>query len=208
MLQRLIKGVKALTGIREATFEKLQLDAGAFFVNVDISQATDAQSLKTLLASELETEENLLGATRGSGSFECTPKLRTIEANGMRDPFIGSTRNDGWSVFMSGSLLEVTPENFKRVMMSAEVEGEGAVKTLTLRTPIKNEDYIPSVLWVGDTSKGFVVIEIKNALNTTGATFTFTDRNENVLPFRFQAHADDLHDMDYAPCRVIFFDEA
>ncbi len=197
-----------MTGVREETFTKLQLDAGAFFYNVDIDSVTDAESLRELLSERLESEEDLVGATRGNGSFECSPKLRTVEANGMRDPYKGSTRNDGWDIFMSGNMLEVTPANMQKVMMSAELTEKGnGVTELKLRTPIKNEDYIPKLLWVGDTSQGFVAIEIKNALNTTGASFTFSDRTENVLPFRFKAHADHLNDMDYAPCRVLFFDE-
>lgn len=195
-----------MTGIREETFRNLQLDAGAFFVDLDISAASDKESLKALLLQALESGENILGATRGGGSFRCTPKTRSVEADGMRDPYVGSTRNDGWTVTMSGTLLEVTPDNFKRVLMSAEKqEEENGVVTLVLRTVIEDSDYIPKLLWVGDTSEGFVAIEIKNALNVSGATFTFRDRNENTLPFAFQSHADDMNDMDYAPCKIYFF---
>ena len=56
--------------------------------------------------------------------------------------------------------------------------------------------------------KGFVMIELDNALNVAGAAFTFTDRGEGQIPVEFQAHHKDLSKMNVAPCRILFFDEA
>ena len=72
----------------------------------------------------------------------------------------------------------------------------------------KESDYIPSLCWVGDTSKGFVLIDLENALNLTGANFTFVDKGEGTLPFEFQAHAKDLASMKYAPVTIVFFNDA
>ena len=75
------------------------------------------------------------------------------------------------------------------------------VKLLTSRS------FIRRLCWVGDTSRGFVLIELDNALNVSGANFTFTDKGEGVLPFEFQAHKEDGEDDDYAPFRILFFEE-
>ena len=53
-----------------------------------------------------------------------------------------------------------------------------------------------------------MLIELSNALNITGANFTFTDKGEGTLPVEFTAHQDSLDDMEYAPCQIVFFDKA
>ena len=57
-------------------------------------------------------------------------------------------------------------------------------------------------------NKGYVLIAIKNALNTAGATLTWTDKGEGTIPVEFTAHQDGLETDGYAPCEVIFFDPA
>ena len=56
--------------------------------------------------------------------------------------------------------------------------------------------------------KGYVLIAIKHALNTAGATLTWTDKGEGTIPVEFTAHQDGLETDGYAPCEVIFFDPA
>lgn len=196
------------TGLRAETFENLQLNAGVFLLDFNYATATDAATLKTMLADALEAGTGVLGATRGGGSFECTPEIRTVEADGMRYPFKGSTVNDLWTVKLKTTLLETTPENFARALMCADVDTEGGKTTVRVRTNIEAEDYLPSICWIGDTSKGYVLIKLDNALNLTGASFTFTDKGEGTLPVEFQAHNASLEDQDHAPFEIVFFDTA
>lgn len=196
------------TGLRAETFENLQLNAGVFLLDFNYATATDAATLKTMIADALEAGTGVLGATRGGGSFECTPEIRTVEADGMRYPFKGSTVNDLWTVKLKTTLLESTPENFARALMCADVDTEGSKTTVRVRTNIEAEDYLPSICWIGDTSKGYVLIKLDNALNLTGASFTFTDKGEGTLPVEFQAHNASLEDQDHAPFEIVFFDTA
>lgn len=194
-----------LTGIHNETFNNLQLNAGAFVRDFDYTQYKDKAALKTAFAALLETGEGLLGMTRGGGTFQCTPTLRNIEGDGLRSPFVGGTVNDGWTVKLTGTLLEITPENFAAAMMCADKpETSGNATAIKLRTAIKREDYIPKICWIGDTSQGYMLIELQNALNVTGANFTFTDKGEGTLPFEFQAHQANATNQDYAPCTVVF----
>lgn len=197
-----------ITGLRPATFEKLQLNAGALLVGFSTDSAKNAAELKTAVLAALKAGTGVIGATRGGGTFTCVPEMRQIEADGMRYSFKGSTVNDRWIVKLTGTMIEITPENFQRALGAAELAKNGSVTTLRVRTEIRDEDYIPKLSWVGDTSKGFVLIELDNALNTTGASFTFTDKGEGTLPFEFEAHQANLEDQEYAPCRIMFFDEA
>ena len=199
-----------ITGLRPATFENLQTNAGVFLKNFDWSKYKSVTELENAIIAALEAETNILGATVGGGSFQCTPTIRNIEADGMRYPIVGSTVNDMWTVKLTGTMKECRPENFKDALICADMEkAEGSnVTTVKVRTDIEERDYIPSLCWVGDTSRGFVLIDIKNALNLTGANFTFTDKGEGSLPFEFQAHAKDLVSMKYAPVEIVFFDDA
>lgn len=198
------------TGLRASTFENLQLNAGMFLADFDYSTATDAATLGALLKTEREKTSGsaLIGATRGGGTFVCTPNTRSIEADGKREEWKGSSVNDGWTIKLTTTLLEINADNLKRSFGTADVTDTEKKHTIKIRTDIKDADYINSLVWVGDTSKGYVLIAIKNALNTAGATLTWTDKGEGTIPVEFTAHQDGLETDGYAPCEVIFFDPA
>ena len=191
------------TGLSANTFKRLQLNAGAFFVGLDYADISDVAALKVAVAQALDDESKCLGATRGGGTFECTPEVRNIEADGKRYEFVGSTVFDSWTVRMTGTLMEITPENWQRVIAAADVSEASGKKTIRARTDLLPRDYIGKLVWVGDTSEGLILIALKNALNTTGATFTFTDKGEGTLPFEFHAHQDSVDDMEYAPFEIV-----
>lgn len=198
-----------ITGLRPKTFENLQTNAGAFLKNFDWKKSKTYDELLQAIVAALDTPDTAIGATIGGGSFQCTPSIRNIEADGMRYPIVGSTVNDMWTVKLTGTMKEITPQNFKDALICADLEPseDGLMTTLKVRTDIETDDYIPSLCWVGDTSKGFVLIDLENVLNLTGANFTFTDKGEGSLPFEFQAHAKDLANMKYAPVTIVFFNE-
>lgn len=191
------------TGLNPQTFEHLQLGAGLFLRDFNASAAETAASLRSLIASAVADGRGIIGATRGGGSFQCTPKWREIEADGLRSPVKGGAVIDGWTVKLTGTMLEITPDNFAAALTCATVHKEGSVTTLRVRTDVQDADYIPSLCWIGDTSQGFVLIELTNVLNLKGAAFTFTDKGEGTLPFEFQAHQADF-DAEEAPLRVMF----
>ena len=141
-------------------------------------------------------------------SFECTPEMRQIEVDGKRYEFIGSEVIDSWTVQLSATLKEVTPANLKMAFATGEITTVSTNKTkIKVRTDLKEGDYIKNLIWVGSTSKGALLIDLKNALNTTGVTLTFEDKNESNIPVTFAAHQDSVEDMDYAPVELYFFNE-
>ena len=196
-----------LTGLRPETFENLQLNAGVFHKNFNHSDIDDVDALETAVLAALEAGTDILGATIGGGTFQATPETRSIEVDGMRYQFKGSTIVDSWNIRLTGTMKEITPENFKDALISADITNSGTKKVVRVRTDIEDGDYIPTLCWVGDTSKGAVLIELSNALNTTGANFTFTDKGEGTLPFEFVAHQASLKDSQYAPFQIVFFGE-
>ena len=205
-----------ISAIRKETFENLQLNAGMFVANFDYSAIKTAAELKAALmalrAQNKVVDGNpipaggaLLGATMGGGTFTATPTIRHIGADGKRYEFKGSTINDGWTIQMTGTLKEVTAGTLATALVMAKVQVNGNVQKITLHTDIEDDDYINSLVWVGDTSKGAALIDLKNALNTAGVSMTFADRGEGTIPFTFMAHQDDVEDYDQAPVEILFF---
>lgn len=194
------------TALSPSTFEHLQLGAGLFLTGFQFDSAASAVELRQLVAQAIAEGKCIIGATRGGGTFQCTPNLRFIEADGLRTPVVGSTVNDGWTVKLTGTMLEITPDNFASALICADVIKKNNLTTIRARADIADTDYIPALCWVGDTSRGFVLIELTHALNIKGAVFTFTDKGEGTMPFEFQAHLAPDADEDYAPFRIVFFE--
>jgi hypothetical protein len=204
-------GAPGLTSpIRSEGFKNLQLNAGIFLLNFDYSAIADAAALKTAVAAAITAGTNILGMTRGGGTFTITREVRTPDVDGRRYAFKGDKFVDSMDGYLSGTLVEITPENVKRVMSTADIATSGAKKTITFHTAINAEtDYIDHLCWVGDIADGrYVLIEIDNAFNTADFSLTFADKNEATMPFEFHAHQGDVLDYDELPCRIVYFNEA
>lgn len=194
------------TGLNANTFENLQLGAGVFLMNMDLTGMDTAEKIRLKAAEAVAQNTMCLGATRGGGSFHCVPEWRQVEADGLRTPCVGSTVLDGWNIKLTGTLLEATPGAFAALMGAVDVTTSGSMTTLRPRMTLTEEDHIPTLCWVGDTARGMVLIELTHALNMKGMVLNFTDKGEGTMPFEFAAHALPGDEDDHAPCRVIFFD--
>ena len=203
-------GVKSntTTPLRKETYKKLQLNAGITLCNFDLSEIGSADALKTAIAAAKANETKLLGATRGGGTFTITRELRQVEADGVRFRFKGSEIVDSADAYLSETLIEISADHLKKVIGNADVETVGDKTTITLRTAIEDEDYLDNIVWIGDTSEGFVAIELYNALNTADFTLTFADKNEGTVNCEFHAHQGDVDDFDEVPCKIHFLEAA
>ena len=203
-------GVKSntTTPLSKRTYENLQLNAGITLVNFDLADISNAGALKTAIATAKADGSKLLGATRGGGTFTITREIRQVEADGVRFRFKGSEIVDSADAYLSETLIEVTPEHIKKVIGNADVTTSGDKTTISLRTAIEDEDYLDNIVWIGDTSKGFVAIELYNALNTADFTMTFADKTEGTVNCEFHAHQGDVDDFDEVPCKIHFFEAA
>lgn len=194
----------SVQGLTPQSFYNMQLNAGAFFENIDVSGAKSASDVAVILKQAV-LDGKCLGATSGGGSFVAQPQARQIEADGMRYQIIGSTIFDSWDVKITTTLKEITGENMTRALATGEINPvTGAIR---FRTNLQPTDYIESLTWVGDKlDGGLIAIAIDNAVNITGANFVFTDKGEGTLPVEFTAHQADLENMEYAPCAIYMFD--
>ena len=201
-----------VTPCRTETFQNMQLNAGAFLIGFDYSEYNDATSLRTALKTALQDTTKLLGATRGGGTFVVTAEIREPEVDGKRYRFKNGAFVDSVDAQLTGTLVEVRPEIFAKILATGETDTseEAPGKTvIKMHTAIQDTDYLPSLVWVGDMSDGgLVLIALKNALNNNGMTLTFSDKGEGVIPFEFHAYQDTAEDYDYAPFEVVFLDKA
>ena len=196
--------------IRPDAFKELQLNAGIFLVDFNYSTTATADALKTAIASAVTAGTNILGVTRGGGTFTVTKEIRTPEVDGVRYAFKGQDFIDSADAYLSGTLLEVNATNFKRLLSTGESVTDGKKTTVTMHTAVNPEtDYIPSLVWVGDIADGrLIMVVLDNAFNTADFSLTFTDKGEGTMPFEFHARQENVNDYDKAPFKVIFFDKA
>lgn len=202
-------GAPGLTSpIRSEAFQNLQLNAGCFLVDFAHDSITDATALKTAIKAALSDMTKILGVTRGGGTFTVTREIRTPEVDGMRYAFKGADFVDSADAYLSGTLLEVVAQNFKRLLGTGDATTSGKKTTVTMHTAIDaDNDYIDHLCWVGDLADGrAVLIELDNAFNTSDFSLTFTDKGEGTMTFEFHARQANVDDYDNAPFRVIFFD--
>ena len=195
------------SGLTPTSFMKMQLGAGAFYTGVDSSQITadtTAEQFATIL-EEARIAGKSLGATTGGGTFVATPEVRQIEVDDLTYPVIGSTVFDSWEIMLTTTIKEITKANLQRVLSATVVDAPtGAIMISSTLLP---EHYIPFLGWAGITGEGgLIYIEIQNALNTTGMTMTIANMGEATIPVEFRGHQSDLTKMQYAPCKIFFFE--
>lgn len=194
------------TPLRAETFQNLQLNAGIFLKDFDYSSISGAGALKTAIASAVQDGSKLLGATRGGGSFTVTREMRQPDVDGRRYGFVGDTFVDSVEAKLSTTLIEITPENIVSAFANANAITSGQKTTITFDTAIGTEDYMTNICWIGDLADGrYVLICLKNVINTADLSLTFTDKGEGTLPVEFHARQANVLDYDTAPFEVVYF---
>lgn len=198
----------SLSALREATFDNLQLNVGIFIKDFDYESLLDAESLLAAIKTEITAGTNLLGATRGGGTFSVSREMRQPQVDGLRYRFKGGTFVDSTDPYLSTTLVETTPENFAAGFGGKAVRNGKRVK-VTMETALTDDSYLDNLCWVGDLADGrLVLINLYNALNTSNFTFTFQDKNEGSVAVEFHATQASVEDYDVAPFEVVFFEHA
>lgn len=204
-------GAPGLTSpIRAQGFENLQLNAGVFVPNLDMSAINSAQTMRAKVAERIAAGTTL-GMTSGGGTFTIGRETRLPDVDGRRYLHKGAQFVDSMDGSLTSTLIEITPANWQHVIGTTEplASNTATKKAYKIKTMLDDDAYLNNIVWVGDTADGqFVAIEFYNALNTADIAFTFQDKNEGKLPFELHAHQDNVLTYDVAPVRVHFLDEA
>lgn len=177
------------TGLTERTIVNLQLNAGVLLTAY--TKGTDIN------------EDDIIGATRGGGSFTAVPTVHQAAVDGAPTYTKGLERVDDWVITLNATMVEVSDEAISRALgvgVTKTETGTGTTKdtTFTVKRTVNDADY-KDLYWVGDLSNGQnVVIKIKNALNTSGLSLTFSDRGEGTYALALIGHFT-VDDLDTAP---------
>lgn len=189
---------KSYSGYTEDTAKNLLLDAGAFFIDYDI----DADTFKTAV-----TAGKLLGATRGGGSFSAVPEIRAIEIDGIHGKAKGLQVIDQWEIKMNANVLEVTKEGIAKALTASEVDTttNETYDIIKAKNYIELTDYFENVTYVGKISGSGepLIIQIYNAINTTGLTLETEDKSEAVTEMEFEGHYDEK-DLEHPPFAIFY----
>ena len=177
------------TGLTERTIVNLQLNAGVLLTAY--TKGTDIE------------EDDIIGATRGGGSFTAVPTIHQAAVDGAPTYTKGLERVDDWVITLNATMVELNDDAVSRALGVGVVKtetGSGTTKdtTFTVKRTVNDADY-KDLYWVGDLSNGQnVVIKIKNALNTSGFNLTFSDRGEGTYTLALIGHFT-TDDLDTAP---------
>lgn len=186
------------SGFTANTPKHLQLDAGAFLKNYDVSKDTWEAAKAT----------KLIGATVGGGSFSAAPTIRRIEVDGVKGAAKGMEALDEWVVTLTANVKEITAESIKLALAAAQssvTTSPSGYTKITSKNEIALDDYMDNLTWVGrlSGSKDPVIIVVKNALTTNGLTISFADKSEGLIPVTVTGHYD-LDDLETPPFDIYY----
>ena len=177
------------TGLTDRTIVNLQLNAGVLLTTY--TKGTDID------------ENDIIGATRGGGRFTTVPTKQQAAGAGAPTLATGRGRGGAWGGTVKATVGGGSDEAISRALgvgVTKTETGTGTTKdtTFTVKRTVNDADY-KDLYWVGDLSNGQnVVIKIKNALNTSGFSLTFSDRGEGTYALALIGHFT-TDDLDTAP---------
>lgn len=190
--------MKTYSGYTSETPKSLLLDAGAFFKNFYVGVDT----FETAVAAG-----KLIGATQGGGNFSALPTIRKVEVDGVKGPAKGLQVIDEWVITLTANVKEVKKSTIQAALAASSVDTSSSADydIISARNEIVLTDYIDNITWVGKLSgtNDPVIIQVYNALNTSGLTVNVADKAEAVLALTFTGHYVDT-DLDTPPFRIYY----
>lgn len=183
---------KPTHGITRETVNRFILDAGALYVNYG------------------ETDERILGATRGGNTFAVEQDVRTIEIDGSPGPLKGARRVVETITRLTANLIEMTADNFELALAGAVATAYPDATATTHQSirrtrNIQYGDYLKNIALVGKISGSTenIVCIAYNPLADGNLELGTEDREEATLEVQFTGHFDP-DDLDTEPWEIRF----
>lgn len=198
--------MKMISAVTAETINNLSPDAGILLKNFDYSTATDASTLMDLVVAEDAQKNNWLGATKGGVNVQENRAFWSPEFDGKRMPFKGDKFFESAEPKITGTMVEIRPENVKIASGAALITTEGNVTTIKPQASIQAGDYLDNVVWITNHGEnGLYLVELKNALCVSGINSQSTDKDILTIPFEFTGHADSVVYSDDLPIVYKFY---
>lgn len=163
------------TVIPEDTFESLQLDAGVLLTNFDPSAPAVEDSA-------------IICATTGGINASCVPTFSDMGEDVDNCPvnMMELKHLDSWECKMSFTALGTSPEAIKTTLGCADIDSTSSA--IVPRRDLAQTDFA-DVWWVGDRADGgFVAIQLKNALSTSGFSLQTTKAGKGQVSCELTGH--------------------
>lgn len=183
--------------------ETLQLGEGTLLMDFDLDAALAGSNPLDFIASALMDDAKRIGTTCGATVFRAFAKEFNPEDGAHRLRTDGSTLLVDWRVTLSGTLMDVTPENMARLL-----PGDGGSKNQRVRlfAPRVQRTALPSVCWIGTAGHGLMVIELLHPLCVSGALLQIKPDSAGQMPFTFLAQSEQADD-PALPVRIYWWKE-
>lgn len=198
-----------LDPIHAATHEHLQLGEGVLLRGVDadaaLASGAPAAALADAISAALQDASCRIGATKVGCVFRCVPHMGDL-TGGQRTPAAGEILVVRWETTLSGTLLEISPENAAMLLNAPLPAGAGPCTLLrpgTAAIPDASGD----LCWVGDTGGGMLAIVLHSPVSTGGMVFRASRNGLGEADFTLMAQMRTPH-LGGLPCQLIWLKEA
>lgn len=173
------------TGISSNTEKRLILDAGAFYRNYG------------------ETDEELVGATRGGATFTVEREDRDSELDGMKGPIKGLKRVVRHTARLEVTLVEVSQQTFLDLTRGSETS-DGTHRTVTPDNDIDSGDYYTNMAIVAEmmNTSDPIILKLLNALPSQEWDISTEDQDEGEVSMTVEAHYTNSS-LDDPPYRIL-----
>jgi hypothetical protein len=169
--------------LTQQQLENIQIDYGIVYVNYG------------------ETDQALLGPTRGGGTFIVTKNIREIEFDGRRGKSKGAQVVDEINAQLNVTHLDTSMQTLKLAMPYATFEGDGSTTPYTITCKSSNVGVIPSTAYLKNitmfakTVKGeYKKITLYNAMTENDFNFAAVPKGEGTIAMEVYAHWDPTDD--------------
>lgn len=189
-----------LDSMHPLTHEHLQLGEGVLLRGISPEALQSAGDPGAVLAEAMRDASRLIGATKEGCVFRCVPKLLDA-TKGARTPSEGELLTGCWDVSLSGTLLEITPEN-AAMLLNVPPAAAGALQPAPAPVPHPAE----TVCWVGTMGSGLLAILLEAPVSVGGLCFRAGHSSLGEMPFTLRAQK--RNPAAALPCHLLWLKEA
>jgi hypothetical protein len=181
-------------GVTDWTTKRFVIDSGAVYKNYG------------------ETDQVLLGATRGGNTFTIEQEIRDMPVDGAKGPMMGARRIIKVTAKLTANFVEISPDILQLALpgsSAADYPDTGSTHTeITRALQLSLADYSTNITLVGEVSGvdgKYIECGILNALADGNLEMAMADGDEAAPSITFTAHFDPT-DLDTEPWFIRFPD--
>lgn len=198
-----------LDPVHAATHEHLQLGEGVLLRGIDVEAALAADStasaLTDAISAALQDTSCRIGATKAGCIFRCIPHMNDL-TDGHRTPAEGELLALRWEATLSGTLLEISPDN-AALLLNIPLFITSRPYTLLQPQAVPIPAASGDLCWVGDTGGGLLLIVLHSPVSSGGLVFRASRNGLGEMDFTLTGQMRSPQDSGL-PCRLIWLKEA